>query len=54
MTGVAVAVFFYVYEVDICAYGVMSNHYHVMLHVDENGALSWSDETALINLYGVC
>lgn len=32
----------YVYAIDICAYAVMSNHYHVVLHVDKNRALSWS------------
>jgi REP element-mobilizing transposase RayT len=30
-----------VFAIDICAYAVMSNHVHVVLHVDENGAVSW-------------
>lgn len=34
----------YVYAIDICAYAVMSNHYHVVLHVDKARADSWSDE----------
>lgn len=34
----------YAYAIDICAYAVMSNHYHVVLHVDEEKALSWSRE----------
>ena len=34
----------YVYAIDICAYAVMSNHYHVVLHVDKGRALGWSDE----------
>ncbi|MBX2858701.1 MAG: transposase [Cellvibrionaceae bacterium] len=34
----------YIYAVDICAYAVMSNHYHVVLHVDKARALSWSKE----------
>jgi len=33
----------YVYAIDICAYAVMSNHYHVVLHVDQERARSWSD-----------
>ena len=34
----------YVYAIDICAYAVMSNHYHVVLHVDKARAESWSKE----------
>ncbi len=34
----------YVYAIDICAYAVMSNHYHVVLHVDEDRAKGWSKE----------
>ena len=33
----------YVYSIDICAYAIMSNHYHVVLHVDKKRAESWSD-----------
>ena len=33
-----------VYAIDMCAYAVMSNHYHVVLHVDSARAASWSDE----------
>jgi REP element-mobilizing transposase RayT len=32
-----------VFSIDICAYAVMSNHYHVVLHVDREQALSWTD-----------
>jgi len=32
----------YVYAIDICAYAVMDNHYHVVLHVDKQRALDWS------------
>jgi REP element-mobilizing transposase RayT len=32
----------YVYAIDICAYAVMSNHYHVVLHVDAERAKGWS------------
>lgn len=34
----------YVYAIDICAYAVMSNHYHVVLHVDKARAEAWSQE----------
>lgn len=33
----------YIYAIDICAYAVMSNHYHVVLHVDAVRAASWPD-----------
>jgi len=33
----------YIYSIDICAYAIMSNHYHVVLHVDEARAAAWSD-----------
>ena len=32
-----------VFAVDLCAYAVMSNHYHVVLRIDVDAALSWSD-----------
>ena len=31
------------FSIDICAYAVMSNHYHVVLYVDREQALDWSD-----------
>jgi REP element-mobilizing transposase RayT len=34
----------YVYSIDLCAYAVMSNHYHLVLFVDIARALHWSDE----------
>ena len=30
------------FAIDICAYAVMSNHYHLVLHVDNNKISSWS------------
>ncbi|MFA0441910.1 transposase [Vibrio sp. 10N.222.51.C12] len=33
-----------VFAVDVCAYAIMSNHYHLVLHVDTALAQSWSDE----------
>ena len=32
-----------VFAIDICAYAVMSNHYHVVLRVDEDTAAHWED-----------
>jgi len=31
-----------VFAIDICAYAVMSNHYHLVLHVDQDQASTWS------------
>ena len=37
-----------VFAIEICAYAVMSNHYHVVLHINaEQGAL-WEDEEVLL------
>ncbi|MEQ3634771.1 transposase [Alcanivorax sp.] len=33
-----------VFAVDLCAYAVMSNHYHVVLRVDRERAAGWSDK----------
>lgn len=33
-----------VFAIDICAYAIMSNHYHLVLHVDTQQAQSWSDK----------
>jgi putative transposase len=32
------------FAVDLCAYAVMSNHYHLVLHVDSSRARAWSNE----------
>ncbi len=36
-----------VFAIDVCAYAVMSNHYHVVLYVDKAHALSWTDEEVI-------
>ena len=30
-----------IFAIDICAYSVMSNHYHLVLHINKEKALSW-------------
>ncbi|MDF1780601.1 MAG: transposase [Alcanivoracaceae bacterium] len=37
------AVLVEVFSIDLCAYAVMSNHYHVVLRIDQERAQSWSD-----------
>ncbi len=36
-----------VFAIDVCAYAIMSNHFHLVLHVDTASAESWSDEEVL-------
>lgn len=36
-----------VFAIDVCAYAVMSNHYHVVLKVDVEKLASWSDDEVL-------
>jgi hypothetical protein len=31
-----------IFAVDMCAYAIMSNHYHLVVHVDQQRAKSWS------------
>ena len=37
-----------IFAIDVAAYAVMSNHYHVVAHVDRARALSWSLDEVLI------
>ena len=32
-----------VYALDVCAYAVMSNHYHIVLHINISKARAWTD-----------
>ncbi len=36
-----------IFAVDVCAYAVMSNHFHLVLRVDREAALAWSDEEVI-------
>lgn len=36
-----------IFAIDVCAYAVMSNHYHLVLHVDQEKAKKWSDEEVI-------
>lgn len=36
-----------VFAVDLCAYTVMSNHYHLVVHIDEATAKSWTPHEVL-------
>ena len=37
-----------IFAIDVCAYAVMSNHVHLVLCVDKDKALSWSDKEVLM------
>lgn len=43
-----------VFSIDICAYAVMSNHYHLVLRVDRDKAIKWSDEEVVKRWYQLC
>jgi putative transposase len=36
-----------VFAIDVCAYAVMSNHYHAVLHVDADRAEGWDDDEVI-------
>lgn len=36
-----------VFAIDLCAYAVMSNHYHVVLHVDKASAENWAQHDVI-------
>ncbi|NKB35073.1 MAG: transposase [Pseudomonadales bacterium] len=35
------------FAIDVCAYAIMSNHYHLVLFVNEEKAKNWSDEEVI-------
>ena len=40
-----------VFAIDVCAYAILSNHFHTVLRVDADRAAEWSDE-AVLRRYG--
>lgn len=36
-----------IFSINVCAYAVMSNHYHLVLHVDVKSAKRWSDKEVI-------
>ncbi|MEW8626345.1 MAG: transposase [Candidatus Thiodiazotropha sp.] len=36
-----------IFAIDICAYAVMSNHYHIILHVDRELAAGWREQEVI-------
>lgn len=36
-----------VFAIDVCAYAIMSNHFHLVLHVDTERARSWSQDEVI-------
>ena len=36
-----------VFSLDICAYAIMSNHYHVVLHIDKEQADNWNQKEVI-------
>jgi REP element-mobilizing transposase RayT len=37
----------YVFAIDVCAYAIMSNHYHLVIHVDQKRAREWSPQEVI-------
>ena len=43
-----------IFAIDIAAYAIMSNHYHLVLRVDRHKALKWSDDDVLKQWHLLC
>ena len=42
-----------IFSIDICAFAIMSNHYHLVLHVDEETAKNWSVREVIERWHGI-
>jgi len=42
-----------VFSIDVCAFAIMSNHFHLVLHVDTQRAQQWSDEEVIVRWSGL-
>lgn len=42
-----------VFAIDVCAYAVMSNHYHLVLHVNTDKAKAWSEMDVIHRWYAL-
>jgi len=40
-----------IFAIDIAAYAIMSNHYHLVLKVNSDNALDWSDDEIIERWY---
>ena len=38
-----------IFAIDLCAYAVMSNHYHVVLHINPEQAKNWSNKEVILH-----
>lgn len=36
-----------VFAIEVCAYAIMSNHFHLVIHVDTDSAKSWTDDEVI-------
>jgi len=35
------------FAIDVCSYAIMSNHYHLVLHIDQHRVTSWTNQEVL-------
>lgn len=43
-----------IFAIDICAFAIMSNHFHLILHVDDHKAQNWSETEVFERWKAVC
>ena len=42
------------FSIDICAYAVMSNHFHLVVEIDPDAPYAWSDEEVATRWLALC